>query len=165
MTEAVSPLKRVSGRFKCSTNLGKRAPDDQMDWLVGCAGCALVLAACGDGQADTTAQTAAVGDPERGRQIWEDGADTVLSGGCSGCHSLDGSEKVGGARAPTWQGISGLAGDRVPGLSAEEYLRESIVDPAAYIVDGYQADAMPKGFKILLSEEDIDNLVAFLLTQ
>ena len=43
----------------------------------------LVVAACGDGQADTTAQTAAVGDPERGRQILDDGADTVLSGGCS----------------------------------------------------------------------------------
>jgi hypothetical protein len=49
-------------------------------------------------------------------------------------------------------------------LSAEEYLRESIVDPAAYIVEGYP-DGMPKAYKILLSEEDIDNLVAFLLTQ
>jgi hypothetical protein len=49
-------------------------------------------------------------------------------------------------------------------LSAEEYLRESIVDPVAYIVDGYLVDAMPKGYKILLSEEDIDSLVAFLLT-
>ena len=125
----------------------------------------LVVAACGDGQADTTAQAAAVGDPERGRQIWDDGADTVLSGGCSNCHSLDGSEEVGGFRAPTFQGISGRAGDQVPGLSAEEYLRESIVDPAAYIVDGYFADFMPKGYKILLTEEDIDGLVAFLLTQ
>ena len=124
----------------------------------------LVVVACGDGQADTTAQTAAVGDPERGRQIWDDGGDTVLSGGCSNCHSLDGSEKVGPDRAPTFQGISGRAGDQVPGLSAEEYLRESIVDPAAYIVEGY-SDFMPKGFEILLSEEDIDNLVGFLLTQ
>ncbi len=53
----------------------------------------------------------------------------------------------------------------MPGLSAEEYLRESIVDPAAYTVDGYFADAMPKVYKILLSEEDVDGLVAFLLTQ
>ena len=124
----------------------------------------LVVAACGDGQADTTAQTAAVGDPERGRQIWEDGGGVVGEGGCSNCHSLDGSEKVASFQAPTFQGISGQAGDRVPGLSAEEYLRESIVDPAAYIVEGY-SDFMPKGLRILLSEEDIDNLVAFLLTQ
>ncbi len=49
-------------------------------------------------------------------------------------------------------------------MSAEEYLRESIVDPSAFVVEGY-SDAMPKSFRILLSEEDIDNLVAFLLTQ
>jgi cytochrome c oxidase subunit 2 len=105
-----------------------------------------------------------VGDPERGREIWDTGGG-VLSGGCQGCHSLDGSEEAGTFRAPTFQGISGLAGDRVPGLSAAEYLRESIVDPAAYTVDGYFADGMPKGFKVLLSDEDIDGLVAFLLTQ
>ena len=105
-----------------------------------------------------------MGDPERGRQIWEDGGGAIAAPGCSFCHSLDGSEKVAGARAPTWQGISALAGDRVPGLSAAEYLRESIVDPAADVVDGY-SDGMPKGFKLLLSEEDIDSLVAFLLTQ
>lgn len=134
-------------------------------WFVAMA---VVLAGCGNGDASTTtvtaSQTAAVGDPVRGRQIWDDGGG-VLSGPCSVCHSVDGSEKVGVIdRAPTWQGISGRAGDRVPGLSAEEYLRKSIVDPSAYIVEGY-SDAMPKGFKILLSEEDIDNLVAFLLTQ
>ncbi len=95
----------------------------------------LVVAACGDGQADTTAQAAAVGDPERGRQIWEDGGGVLSAGaGCQECHSLDGSEKVGSFQAPTFQGISGRAGDQVPGLSAEEYLRESIVDPAAYLV-------------------------------
>jgi mono/diheme cytochrome c family protein len=129
---------------------------------------AVVLAGCGNGDASTTtvtaSQTVAVGDPVRGYEIWEDGGG-VLSGDCSGCHSLDGSEYPATYRAPTFQGISGLAGNRVPGLSSEEYLRESIVDPTAYIVDGYWVDAMPKGFKILLSEEDIDDLVAFLLTQ
>jgi cytochrome c len=125
----------------------------------------VLLAACGNGDADTTTQTAAVGDAERGRQIWEDGGG-VASAKCSDCHSLDGSEQTFvNHMAPTWQGISGLAGDRVPGLSAQEYLRESIVDPDAYIVQGYSDNLMPKGFKFLLSEEDIDNLVAFLLTQ
>jgi len=47
-----------------------------------------LLSACGDGQADTTAQTVAVGDPERGRQIWEDGGGVIGSGvGCQACHS------------------------------------------------------------------------------
>jgi cytochrome c oxidase subunit 2 len=48
-------------------------------------------------------------------------------------------------------------------LSAEEYLRESIVDPKAYIVEGYGGTM--QRYKFLLSEEDIDSLVAFLLTQ
>ena len=98
-----------------------------------------------------------------GRQIWEDGGG-VISGECSRCHSLDGSKEVATYRAPTFQGISGLAGDRVPGLSAEEYVRESIVDPAAYVVEGYSGSIM-QSYMFLLSEEDIDSLVAFLLTQ
>ena len=135
-------------------------------WFVAMA---VVLAGCGNGDTSTTtvgaSQTAAVGDPVQGRQIWDDGGGALEGGGCQECHSLDGSEKtVANVIAPTWLGISGLAGDRVPGMSAEVYLRESIVDPSAYIVEGY-SDLMPKGFKFLLSEEDIDNLVAFLLTQ
>jgi cytochrome c5 len=136
----------------------------------------VLVAACGDDDADTTTQSpvttqaattttraVTVGDPERGRQIWDDGGGVISNPGCSACHSLDGSEFPGGRKGPTWQGVSGRAGDRVPGLSAEEYLRESIVDPAAYIVEGY-SDFMPKGFRFLLSEEDVDGLVAFLLT-
>jgi hypothetical protein len=52
----------------------------------------------------------------------------------------------------------------VPGLSATDYLWESIVDPGAFVVEGYR-DSMPKSFALLLSEEDIASLVAFLLTQ
>ena len=131
----------------------------------------LMVAACGDDDADTateppaTTQAVTAGDPERGREIWDDGGG-VIGGGCQECHSLDGSEKTVPPFeiAPTWLGVSLRAGDRVPGLSAEDYLRESIVDPAAYIVEGY-SDHMPKGFRFLLSEEDIDSLIAFILTQ
>ncbi len=57
-----------------------------------------------------------------------------------------------------------LVGDRVLGLSAVEYLRQSIADPSAYAVEGF-GDNMPKSFVILLSEEDIDGPIAFLLRQ
>ncbi len=138
----------------------------------------VLVAACGDDDADaatqapattqaatTTTRAVTVGDSERGRQIWDDGGGVIEGGGCSECHSLDGSElTIPAFTAPSWQGVSGRAGDRVPGLSAEEYLRESILDPGAYVVEGY-SDGMPKGFRFLLSEEDVDNLVAFLLTQ
>ncbi len=77
------------------------------------------------------------------------------------CHSLDGSVGPG----PPFQGISGRAGDRLPELSAVEYLGQSIVDPSAYVVEGFSDEAMPKNYRILMGEEDIDDLVAFLLTQ
>jgi hypothetical protein len=106
----------------------------------------------------------AVGDPERGREIFETGGG-VMSMGCTGCHSLDGSSLgTSFEYGPSMQGLSEIAGDRVPGLSAAEYLRQSIVDPSAYVVAGYE-DSMRKTYQAFLSEEDLDALVAFLLTQ
>ncbi len=55
--------------------------------------------------------------------------------------------------------------------TAAEYIRESIVDPNAYIVPGApyrMADGqsvMPKDFGTTLSASEIDDLVAFLLTR
>ncbi len=110
-----------------------------------------------------------VGDPERGREIFENGGEkyTDVKTGhklnnyiCLHCHSLDGSE----GRGPSLQGISERAADRVPGLSAAEYIRQSILEPDAYIVEGtkYQMGRFPGK---LLSEEEIEDLIAFLLTQ
>ena len=65
---------------------------------------------------------------------------------------------------PSFDGIATRAAGRVPGLSAEEYLRESILDPDAYVVDGFPAGQMLQNFSELLTEEEIDSLVAFLLT-
>jgi hypothetical protein len=109
------------------------------------------------------AEEAVMGDPERGREIFEtEGASPLgVNLVCSKCHSLDGGESIGGSL----QGISEHADDRVPELSAVEYLRQSIVDPSAYVVEGFDDNRMPKAYNIFLSEEDIDDLVAFLLTQ
>jgi cytochrome c2 len=81
--------------------------------------------------------------------------------GCRICHSLDlGVTLVG----PSFDGIATRAATRVPGLSAEEYIRQSILDPNAYVVEGFPAGQMLQNFEDLLTAEDIDNLVAFLLT-
>ena len=109
-----------------------------------------------------------IGDPARGREIYE--TDTEEIGGetrigCSLCHTLDGTLAGAGISGPSFQGISERAGDSVPELSAVEYLRQSIVDPSAYVVQGFSFGPMPDNFGRLLSEEDIDDLVAFLLTQ
>jgi hypothetical protein len=101
------------------------------------------------------------GDPERGRDIFETGGG-VINRPCNDCHTLTGTPKAGGG--PSLLGISTTAADRVPGLSAAEYLLQSIMEPDAYQVEGFSG-TMPKSYPLLLSEEDIYSLVAFLLTQ
>jgi mono/diheme cytochrome c family protein len=142
----------------------QKACNVRREWLfVAILGVAVMLAACGG---EPTIDPLEIGDPERGREIHETGAGIIggdTGRGCSACHSLDGS--VGAPpQGPSFQGISERAGDRVPELSAVEYLRQSIVDPSAYLVEGFD-DNMAKGFRFFFSEEDIDDLVAFMLTQ
>jgi len=100
------------------------------------------------------------GDPENGRVIYEKGGGK-LDAPCSRCHTLDGSEKQGG---PTLGGITKIAAERVPGLTAEEYILQSILDPHAYVVEGYDV-SMSSYLGYILSPEEINDLVAFLLTQ
>lgn len=123
------------------------------------------LTAC---SASTAIDPETIGDPEKGRELFEN----PTRGRCSQCHTLDGTDVP---TAPSLQGISKRASDRVPGLSAIEYLDQSILDPSAYLVDGYQ-DRM-KHFRIvvpeevdymfadMLTEDEKNNLIAFLLTQ
>ena len=81
--------------------------------------------------------------------------------GCITCHSLAPDRVLVG---PSMAGIGTRAASRVDGQSARDYLRESIVDPDAYIVQGFQAGAMLPDVAELLSEQQLDNLVAFLMT-
>jgi len=56
--------------------------------------------------------------------------------------------------------------DRAPGavegLSAEEYLLQSITAPGAFVVENYQ-DVMPKDYGETLSEDEVNGLVTFIL--
>jgi mono/diheme cytochrome c family protein len=85
---------------------------------------------------------------------------------CLTCHLIgDRGSKFG--PGPNLNELGNVAGDRVEGLSAEEYVRQSIVDPGAHIVKecptGKCINAMPKNYGDQLSEEDLDTLVQFLL--
>jgi cytochrome c oxidase subunit 2 len=110
----------------------------------------LLFAACGGGAADSEAIRA-------GRQIYETGGDSKIP--CATCHTLDGTPLVG----PSFQGLSERAGSRIPGLSTEEYIHQSIVNPGAYLVEGFQ-NSMNPTYGQLLSEEDIEDVTAFLLS-
>jgi mono/diheme cytochrome c family protein len=85
------------------------------------------------------------------------------AGGCTACHGL-------GTRAPnllTSEGDAGPIGnrcaDRQPGMDCKEYIHTSLVDPSAYVVEGY-APIMPEVSRTL-SNNQIWALVAFLQSQ
>jgi mono/diheme cytochrome c family protein len=80
---------------------------------------------------------------------------------CSRCHGTNSDTVVVG---PSLRGIATRAGTRVAGLDAEAYIRDSILNPAAYTVDGFPAETMPRVFKDELAPEELDAVIAFLLT-
>jgi cytochrome c2 len=99
-------------------------------------------------------------EADAGRSLYFEGT-LGTNAGCRICHSLEPEVVLVG---PSFAGIATRAATRVPGLSAEDYLRQSILEPNAYVVEGFPAGQMLQNFGDLLTEEDIDNLVAFLLT-
>ena len=99
-------------------------------------------------------------DPAAGEGIYYETAAGV-NAGCRICHSLVKDERIIG---PSFYGIADRAGERIPGMSAEEYLRQSILDPNAYVVPGYPEGQMLQTFGDLLTEEQVQDLIAFLMT-
>ncbi|MDZ4785249.1 MAG: cytochrome c oxidase subunit II [bacterium] len=80
---------------------------------------------------------------------------------CISCHSIDGSKVIG----PSYKGIYGRKGKLVGGADYEvtdEYIKESILNPMAKVVDGY-APAMPP-YAGQLSDDDINDIIAYLKT-
>ena len=80
-------------------------------------------------------------------------------GTCEICHRI--GQK--GTRAPDLAGVGARAAKKKPGMSATAYLVESLLDPAAYLVQGYPP-IMPKVDKppIGLNRSELWALVAFL---
>jgi len=87
------------------------------------------------------------------------GARLARSIGCYACHSTDGTKGLG----PTWKGLAGSLRTLKTGeelLADEEYLRESILHPAAKVVEGYE-EGMP-GFAGIMGEAQIKSLVLYI---
>jgi nitric oxide reductase subunit C len=114
----------------------------------------VILTACGGGGGETDATV------DAGKELF---AQTVVGSdaGCITCHSLTEGEVIVG---PSMAGIGSRAGSTVAGQSAEDYLRESILNPDAHLVDEFPAGTMPQVWGDVLSNEQVDQLVAYLLT-
>ncbi|MCS7088070.1 MAG: cytochrome c [Thermoflexales bacterium] len=92
------------------------------------------------------------GDPDRGARLF-------VTAGCSGCHSQKPNERLVG---PTFYNLWNVAKTRVPSLSAKEYLYQSIVDPNAYVVEGYPPNVMQQNYAAILSPQQMADLLAWI---
>ena len=125
----------------------------------------ILLTACSPAAA---VEPIVTGDPEKGREVYENRQRVR----CTNCHTLDESNIRGG---PGLLGISDRAAERVPGMSAVDYLEQSLLEPNAYIVEGSEYEM--KAYQVvnpdevdfmlpgMLTQEEFDDLIAFLLTQ
>lgn len=82
--------------------------------------------------------------------------------GCTQCHKVDGSRLIG----PPLNGIWGKehvlkGGGKV--VVDENYIRESILDPQAKILAGYESVAMPT-YKGLVKDDEIAAIIEFMKT-
>ena len=79
--------------------------------------------------------------------------------GCTSCHSLKTDIKTVG---PSLFAIGLRADKLIEGISAKEYLRQSIINPDSYIVSGYSPAIMFAHYQDELTETEINNLVTYL---
>jgi cytochrome c oxidase subunit II len=84
----------------------------------------------------------------------------VAANGCVACHSLDGAAGIG----PTW---FQLAGSEVPlsgggtVIADDDFLAESILQPQAKIVAGFEAQQMPA---YSFTDEQVADIIAYIKT-
>lgn len=98
--------------------------------------------------------------------------------GCFACHAIEVLGIRGGQRGPDLSSVGRQAEARRPGVSAEDYLREAIVDPwacftplpASGLVECQAAvdpaktypQMMPPGAKERMSAQELSDLIAFM---
>jgi mono/diheme cytochrome c family protein len=82
------------------------------------------------------------------------------SAACAGCHTF----RPAGSNGTTGPDLDKLAADaqKANRGSLAQYVEESIVDPNAYVVPGFNPGIMPQNFKQTLKPQQIADLVAFL---
>jgi cytochrome c1 len=88
--------------------------------------------------------------------------------GCKACHAVDTEPNAKGLVGPNLTHIGTEAATRVAGQSAAEYIRTAIINPGAFIAPNCPAGAcgniMPQDFGQKLSQQELDDLVAYLLS-
>jgi mono/diheme cytochrome c family protein len=127
---------------------------------------ALAVAGCGGGKVvaptgpvegplPTTTAAAAKGNAAAGKQVF-------TANGCGGCHTYK-PAGASGTQGPDLDKLPELAQKANQG-SLDEFTHQSIVNPSAYVEQGFQ-DIMPKNYGQSLNQKQLADLVAFLTTK
>lgn len=123
------------------------------------------LAACGGGEeeaAESGGETSSVGDAANGERLFNESIIGAASApGCTTCHSLEPGVVLVG---PSQSDVGTRAETAIEGMSAEDYLRQSIIEPNAHIAEGFTEGVMYQNFGEELTNTQINDLVAFMLT-
>jgi cytochrome c oxidase subunit 2 len=107
-------------------------------------------------QETTTADTgqtetgAPEGDPAAGKQVFT----SVAQPPCGSCHTL----QAAGATQTLGPNLDEALADK-----DAQFIRESIENPDAEVAEGFSQDLMPETYGEQLSDEELANLVAFLV--
>lgn len=114
-----------------------------------------LLTACGGNGA---------GDAAHGQKLFT-GAAPIAAGklpACTTCHAV----ASGGAAAlgPNLSNIGNRAATAVADETAEQYLRTAIINPNVYLAQGYQEGIMNGEYAKGLTDQQISDLVAYMLT-
>jgi cytochrome c oxidase subunit II len=97
-------------------------------------------------------QTAAGGGLALGKTVF-------VNNGCGACHTLQAAKSTGKV-GPDLDKLPAYA--QQAGQPLEKFVRESIVNPGAYVEKGYPANVMPKNFASL-PKAQLDALVKYLV--
>lgn len=105
-----------------------------------------------EGGVNVVVAQASSASAEHGKQLY-------AAKGCVACHSLDGTRLVG----PTFKGLAGKSESTSAGdiVADDAYLRESMLQPMAKIVNGYPP-AMPP---LPLDAIEVESLILFIKAQ
>jgi len=95
------------------------------------------------------------GDPKNGPGIFK-------AKGCVACHTVSSIPEATGAVGPKLDGLAARAGSRKPGMSAEDYIKESVENPTAFVVPTF-SPVMPS-LRASMSDKEFKDLLSFLKT-
>ena len=127
--------------------------------LLPLAALALAVAGCGGGTEAGPFPETVVGSVAKAPSGAAAGKSLYTTNGCGGCHTF----KPAGSAGKVGPDLDNLAADAQKAYqrTLEEYTRESIENPDAYVVPGFAKGVMPS-FAGKLTDSQLDQLVDFL---